>query len=60
VSSVQPGGKQLKEILAEASSQEYKVDVRWSPACKNVSPEAEECLLLEAATKQRDRMLVSV
>jgi hypothetical protein len=28
--------------------------VRWSPACEDVSPEAEECLTLEAATKQRD------
>jgi hypothetical protein len=28
--------------------------VRWSPVCKNVSPEAEELPPLEAVTEQRD------
>jgi hypothetical protein len=27
--------------------------VRWPPACEDMSPEAEESPLLEAATKQR-------
>jgi hypothetical protein len=33
---------------------EYKVGVRWSPDCKDVSPEAEERPTLKAVTKQRD------
>jgi hypothetical protein len=33
---------------------EYEVGVRQSPACKDVSQEAEELHPLEAVTKQRD------
>jgi hypothetical protein len=33
---------------------EYEVDVRLSPACEDVSPEAEERPPLEAVTEQRD------
>jgi hypothetical protein len=31
-----------------------EVGVRWSPGCKDVSPEAEERPPLEAVTEQRD------
>jgi hypothetical protein len=34
--------------------EEQEVGVRWSPACEDVSPEAEERPLLEAVTKQRN------
>jgi hypothetical protein len=39
----------MKEVPAKASCQ-----LRWSPAFKDMSPEAEERLPLEAITKQRD------
>jgi hypothetical protein len=34
--------------------QEYEVGIGWSPACKDMSPEAEKRLPLEAVTEQRD------
>jgi hypothetical protein len=58
------GGQQLGfswawDLAAEGSidwsqRSEYEVGVRWSPACKDVSPEAEEHSPLEAVTKQND------
>jgi uncharacterized protein YhdP len=33
---------------------EFEVSVRWSPNCKDVSPETEDRPRLEAATKQRN------
>jgi hypothetical protein len=48
-----------QELAAEGSYSysrwsEYEVDVRWTPPCKDVSPEAEECLPLQGTTKQCD------
>jgi hypothetical protein len=39
---------------AVCSESEYEVGMRWSPACEDVSPEAEERPPLEAYTKQLD------
>jgi hypothetical protein len=39
---------------AVCSESDYKAGVRWSPACEDVSPGAEERPLLEAVTKQGD------
>jgi hypothetical protein len=48
-----------QELTAEGSTScsqqsQNEVGVRWSPACQEVSPEAEERPLLEAVTKQCD------
>jgi hypothetical protein len=40
------------EITTWSQRPEYEVDVIWSPACEEVSPEAEERSPLEAVTKQ--------
>jgi hypothetical protein len=37
-----------------SQKREYVVGARWSPACKDMSPEAEGRLPLEAVTEQRD------
>jgi hypothetical protein len=33
-------------------TEEYLVDMRWLPACKDMNPEAEKCTLLEDFIKQ--------
>jgi hypothetical protein len=46
-----------RELTAEGSiswSQQLEVSVRWSQACEDVSPEADERPPLEAVTEQRD------
>jgi hypothetical protein len=37
-----PTDRGMKKVPTEASSQEYEVGLRWSPGCKEMSPEAEE------------------
>jgi hypothetical protein len=49
----------VRELETEGSTSwnqqsEYEVGVRWSRACEDVSPEAEERPQLEIASKQRD------
>jgi hypothetical protein len=44
----QPLEKSLERAVTRAGG-----CVRWTPVCEGVSPEAEECPLLEDVTKQR-------
>jgi hypothetical protein len=41
------------ERVLRRQLEEWEVCVRWSPACEDVSPGAEERSLLEDVTKQR-------
>jgi hypothetical protein len=45
-------GKGQQQLNRPTNQRE--VNVRWSPACNDVSPGAEECPLLEEVTKQRN------
>jgi hypothetical protein len=61
VFSVRPVSRLYKEgqlPLAEieswdGSQKSRRLDVRWPPACEDVTPEADDRPLLEAATKPR-------
>lgn len=45
--------KPVRDSLEMAQLEEYESGMKWLPACKDVSPRAEEHPLMEDVTQQR-------